>query len=153
MINFDLQRFNRSANFKDIKYYIDTTPEAVETWVEICYEDVDTVADPEMKQGFISCGNGAGYTDRNGYRETVTFSVDRNFNDAGHDYIASLLRATGTDAKTNFKITDTINGIEILYNDATVNVTKIYGGGGATENNRLEFEIHANGEPVEQVIP
>jgi len=80
-----------------------------------------------------------------GKKLTVSFSGKRNYGDAGNDYIASLLIATGQGVESQFEWT--LPSGAILKMDCVINLTTP-AGGDSTSIDALEFDILSDGLPT-----
>lgn len=75
----------------------------------------------------------------------IAFTGKRQYGDAGNDYIAKLMIATGPAVETTF-LWELPNGDKLQF-DCVVNVTKP-AGGDTTNIDSIEFEILSDGKPT-----
>lgn len=133
-------------------FEIDTTPGSTPTLVEICgIESVDLPISYEVQNGFFTCDNGWGYSDRTGAQITGTLEGKRVLGDAGQEYVIGLQYDLTQDAKTTIKITyplsDTGSTAATLEIPATItNIQDI--GGATTELSVFSMEFMSDGEPT-----
>ncbi len=75
---------------------------------------------------------------------SISLSGKRNVGDAGNDYVASKMFATGNDCESVFEW-DMPDGTVIKY-DCIINITS--GGGDSTNVEGLDFEVMSDGKPT-----
>lgn len=76
---------------------------------------------------------------------TIGFTGKRNYGDAGNDYIAGLMLATGQSVETAFEWT--LPDGAVLAGNCVINLTTP-AGGDSTNIDTLEFEILSDGKPT-----
>lgn len=74
---------------------------------------------------------------------SISLNGKRNIGDAGNDYIASKMFATGRDVETKFEWTMP-SGLKVEFN-CIINISSA--GGDSTDVDSLEFEAMSNGKP------
>ena len=75
---------------------------------------------------------------------SISLNGKRNIGDAGNDYIASKMFATGRDVETKFEWTMP-SGLKVEF-DCVLNISSA--GGDSTNVDVLEFEAMSNGKPT-----
>lgn len=74
---------------------------------------------------------------------SISLNGKRNIGDAGNDYVASKMFATGRDVETKFEWTMP-SGLKVEF-DCILNISSA--GGDSTDVDVLEFEAMSNGKP------
>ena len=74
---------------------------------------------------------------------SILLNGKRNIGDAGNDYVASKMFATGRDVETKFEWTMP-SGLKVEF-DCILNISSA--GGDSTDVDVLEFEVMSNGKP------
>ena len=75
---------------------------------------------------------------------SISLNGKRNIGDAGNDYVASKMFATGRDVETKFEWTMP-SGLKVEF-DCVLNISSA--GGDSTNVDVLEFEVMSNGKPT-----
>lgn len=75
---------------------------------------------------------------------SISLNGKRNIGDAGNDYVASKMFATGRDVETKFEWTMP-SGLKVEF-DCILNISSA--GGDSTDVDVLEFEAMSNGKPT-----
>ena len=75
---------------------------------------------------------------------SISLNGKRNIGDAGNDYVASKMFATGRDVETKFEWTMP-SGLKVEF-DCILNISSA--GGDSTDVDVLEFEVMSNGKPT-----
>lgn len=75
---------------------------------------------------------------------SISLNGKRNIGDAGNDYVASKMFATGRDVETKFEWTMP-SGLKVEF-DCVLNISSA--GGDSTDVDVLEFEAMSNGKPT-----
>ena len=75
---------------------------------------------------------------------SISLNGKRNIGDAGNDYVASKMFATGRDVETKFECTMP-SGLKVEF-DCVLNISSA--GGDSTNVDVLEFEVMSNGKPT-----
>ena len=75
---------------------------------------------------------------------SISLNGKRNIGDAGNDYVASKMFATGRDVETKFEWTMP-SGLKVEF-DCILNISSA--GGDSTDVDALEFEAMSNGKPT-----
>ena len=75
---------------------------------------------------------------------SISLNGKRNIGDAGNDYVASKMFATGRDVETKFEWTMP-SGLKVEF-DYVLNISSA--GGDSTNVDVLEFEVMSNGKPT-----
>ena len=75
---------------------------------------------------------------------SISLNGKRNIGDAGNDYVASKMSATGRDVETKFEWTMP-SGLKVEF-DCVLNISSA--GGDSTNVDVLEFEVMSNGKPT-----
>ena len=75
---------------------------------------------------------------------SISLNGKRNIGDAGNDYVASKMFATGRDVETKFEWTMP-SGLKVEF-DCVLNISSA--GGDSTHVDVLEFEVMSNGKPT-----
>lgn len=75
---------------------------------------------------------------------SISLNGKRNIGDAGNDYVASKMFATGRDVETKFEWTMP-SGLKVEF-DCVLNISSA--GGDSTNVDVLEFEAMSNGKPT-----
>ena len=75
---------------------------------------------------------------------SISLNGKRNIGDAGNDYVASKMFATGRDVETKFAWTMP-SGLKVEF-DCVLNISSA--GGDSTNVDVLEFEVMSNGKPT-----
>lgn len=75
---------------------------------------------------------------------SISLNGKRNIGDAGNDYVASKMFATGRDVETKFEWTMP-SGLKVEF-DCVLNISSA--GGDSTNVDVLEFEVMSNGKPI-----
>ena len=75
---------------------------------------------------------------------SISLNGKRNIGDAGNDYVASKMVATGRDVETKFEWTMP-SGLKVEF-DCVLNISSA--GGDSTNVDVLEFEVMSNGKPT-----
>lgn len=80
-----------------------------------------------------------------GKKLTISLSGKRSYGDAGNDYVAETLLATGADCESSLQW-DLPNGAKLVF-DCVVSLNTP-AGGDSTNIDNLEFDILSDGKPV-----
>lgn len=75
---------------------------------------------------------------------SISLNGKRNIGDAGNDYVASKMFATGRDVETKFEWTMP-SGLKVEF-ECILNISSA--GGDSTDVDVLEFEVMSNGKPT-----